>query len=156
MLTQESIVAWQARFKQLITEMDTDVEKSLAMKENATYLKNQATGAARTDMMKERYRKTKQAESLKSFGPHLAKTIAHAIFEERINPFPVTDGIKIAIDHSALMLLDGHDQDVGSSLYTVIKQYQAQSAQKVDAKQKALTDFLSRNKDRISASSPVK
>ena len=63
--------------------MDTDVEKSLAMKENATYLKNQATGAARTDMMKERYRKTKLSESLKSFGSYLSKKIADAIFEEK-------------------------------------------------------------------------
>ena len=71
-----------------MSEMDTDAEKADVIKENAVYLRNLATGAARSGEMKLRYRTTKQADALKSYGALLAKTLASCIADEHKNSIP--------------------------------------------------------------------
>ena len=135
--------------------MDTDAEKADVIKENAVYLRNQATGAARSGEMKLRYRTSKQADALKSYGANLAKTLANCITEDQKNPVPETDDLGIAWDHSGVMVWNATNGP-GGKIFNLINEYQKQSAQQVGDKLKSLTDFLSRNKDKSAAASPIK
>ena len=155
-LSQDSIAAFEVRYKQCIAEMDSDIDRVNNVKESAVYLRNQAIGAQRTKDMKDRYQKAKQAEALKTFGGQMSKILAGAIFEETINPVPEISGTDAACDHSAVMVFSSVDGSVGCKISDAINDYQRKSAQSVECKLKSLTDFLSRNKDRVVATSPVK
>lgn len=135
--------------------MDTDKERSEAVKDNAAYLKNAATRDQRCQDMKERYKRQSLATNLKSYGPKLAQTLSTFMSDEKANPLPSTD-LTGAFDHSCVMLFNGSDGAAGSTIFGVVKDYQEQSATQVSAKVKSLKDFMSRNKDRTAAMTPVK
>ena len=134
--------------------MDTDHERCLAIKENAVYLKNNATRDQRNQDMKDRYKRQTLACSLKGYGPKLSQALSNFIFDEKVNPVPVHSTEDF--DHSGIMLFNGGDGALGATVFNAVKDYQEQSATKVSAKFKSLNDFLSRNKERSCAMSPVK
>jgi hypothetical protein len=135
--------------------MDTDKERCEGIKDNAVYLKNQATRGQRCTDMKNRYKRQQLASAFKSYGPKLSFALSNLIWDEISNPVPDylagTD-----FDHSAIMVFNGSDGEKGSAIWNCVEQYQSKSVTKVSIKFKTLNDFLSRNKDKTAAMSPLK
>ena len=87
-LYQDSAAAFQTKLDQLIAAMDADKERGDLFMENVKLLRNAASRDLRCQDMKECYKRTAMADSLKSFGAKLAKTLSTFINEEQNNPMP--------------------------------------------------------------------
>jgi len=145
-----------ARLDALVKEMDTDKERCDGLKDNAAYLKNQASRDQRCVDMKNRYKRQALATAFKSYGPKLSTTLGNLIFDEIASPVPDYVAGGGDFDHSSIMVFHGSDGDKGSAIWNCIEQYRNASATKVTSKFKMLNDFLSRNKEKTACMSPVK